>query len=289
MPRIISILLAGLACLVFNPQPAASAELITAVSILPQAYFVERVGGDRVKALVMVPPGQSPATYSPTPRQMARLDAAKLYFRMGLPFEEFFLPKVRANYPKLAVIDLRKGLKLRPLEEDHHQNHRHGPGEQDPHTWLDPALVKVQAATICDALTSLDPSSAPYFAKNLQSFLADLDELRHRLGKVLAPLKGKTMLVYHPAFGYLAAAYGLRQKAIETGGKSPGPRHLAALIEQAKREKVKVIFVEPQFDQKTARAMAQAIDGAVVPIDPLAKDYIKNLSSAAETIARHLQ
>jgi zinc transport system substrate-binding protein len=288
----ISALLLGLAWLACGPLPASSAELIAGVSILPQAYFVERVGGDKVKALVMVPPGQSPETYSPTPRQMAQLDAAKVYFRMGLPFEEVFLPKMRANYPRLAMVDLRSGINLRPLEEDHHdkgQNHRHGHGEMDPHIWLDPALVKIQAGAICQALKGLEPAAAPYFEKNLQSFQADLDGLHSRLAKVLAPLRGKTMFVYHPAFGYLAAAYGLKQKAIETGGKSPGPRQLAALIEQAKQEKIRVIFVEPQFDQKAAQAMAQAIGGAVVPIDPLARDYLKNLASVAEAMARHLK
>lgn len=282
-------------CPAFALAPTAGAAEFAAVSILPQAYFVQRVGGRQVKVMVMVPPGRSPATYDPTPRQMADLGKARAYFRIGVPFERAFLPKLRANYPRMKIVDTAKGVKLRFLDQSdgHEQNtgarHQHGKGSPDPHIWLNPILVKIQAANICRALKKLDPAHSTQYDQGLKSFAADLDALNIRLAGVLRPLKGKILFVFHPAFGYFTDAYGLRQRAIETGGKSPGPRHLAKLIDEAKRQKVKVIFVEPQFDEKTARAMAKAIGGAVVPLDPLAENYLKNMEKIAKSIANSLK
>lgn len=282
-------------CLAFALAPAVGAVGTVAVSILPQAYFVKRVGGARVKVLVMVPPGRSPATYDPTPKQMADLGKAKAYFRIGVPFENTFLPKLRANYPQMKIVDTAKGVKLRFLNDDdgHEQqkaaHHRHAKGSPDPHIWLNPLLVKIQAANIRHALKELDPSHTAHYEQGLKSFTSDLDALNAKLAKVLKPFQGKILFVFHPAFGYFADAYGLRQKAIQTGGKSPGPRHMAKLIDEAKKQNVKVIFVEPQFDEKTGRAIAKAIGGAVVPLDPLAVNYLKNMKKIAESIAGSLK
>ncbi len=273
----------------------AAAGMTAAVSIAPQAYLVERIAGQRAKVLVLVGPGRSPATYEPTPGQMAALSRARLYFRIGVPFEEAFLPKLRANLPGLPVVDLRQGIKLRQIEEHrHHERDKkaeagHQSGLKDPHIWLSPRRVKIMAATIHRHLSRLDPQGRDLYRRNLARLLSDLEALDQKLAAMLAPLKGRTMLVFHPAYGYLAADYHLKQKAIESGGKEPGPRSLARIVHEAREQGAKAIFVQPQFDRSRAESIARAIGGRVVPLDPLARDYIKNMESMAAAIAAALR
>jgi zinc transport system substrate-binding protein len=300
---------------------AAEAGRITVfTSILPQEYFVERIGGERVEVQALVTPGSSPATYEPTPRQMAALSEAKIFFRIGVPFENAFVPKIEGSMGTLRIIDTRKGITLRRMKAHHHhsgereeadhagdeghtheeeadhreneghdqhaaekEHHHHG-GGTDPHIWLSPRLVKGQARTIADALVELDPAGKATYEKNLAAFLKDLDMLDAHLAEALAPVKGKTFMVFHPAWGYFADAYGLAQEPIEIEGKDPSGRQLARMIETAKDEGVRVIFVQPQFSKRSAERIADAIGGAVVPIDPLALDYVRNLERVAAAV-----
>lgn len=268
-------------------------------SILPIAYFVERVGGPHVEVSVLVGPGQDPHTFEPTPRVMAKLADAQILFKMGFPFEETLIKKIGSTFKNVEVVDLQKGIKLRPLTEeeagaeevkhgrghghgeaDEHE-HRHEPGEMDQHTWLDPQLAKVQARTIADTLIRIDPSHQAQYEKNVKAFQADLDTVHAQLTKALAPVKGKSFFVFHPAYGYFGDAYGLKQVAIQLGGKEPTARQLAKLIQLAKEDGVRVIFVQPQFSKKSAEALAKSIGGAVVPLDDLAADYLGNLREMA--------
>ncbi|WP_457573116.1 metal ABC transporter solute-binding protein, Zn/Mn family [Desulfolithobacter sp.] len=270
---------------------AAGARINVFVSILPQEYFVERVGGERVEVQTLVQPGQSPVTYAPTPRQMAALSQADVYFRIGVPFENSLVPKLQRSIPHLAIVDLRQGLDLLPGDHDHEG--QKGEDEHcekmDPHTWLDPRLVKKQATLIRDTLIRLDPEGKGLYQGNYAAFIKDLEDLDHRLREVLAPLKGQTIYVFHPAYGYFCRAYGLRQRAVAPEGKGPGPRHLASLITSARKDKVHVIFVQPQFSSSSAQVIARAIDGVVIPLDPLARDYLSNMERIADRISKALR
>ncbi|UCD29344.1 MAG: zinc ABC transporter substrate-binding protein [Planctomycetota bacterium] len=268
-----------------------SKDIKTFVSIMPQAYFVERVGGPSVEVEVLVAPGQSPATFEPTPRQMAALAGADVYFRIGLPFEDQLLAAIAAINEGLPVIDTREGIELRPMDESGHEgdDHEHDQhGRFDPHVWLDPELVQVQARNIMAGLAKLNPAGKVEYEKNLRQFQAELADLDSTIAQILAPLKGREIYVFHPSYGYFAGAYGLKQVAVETGGKEPGARQLADLIERAIRDSVRVVFVQPQFSQKSAKTIAEAIGGAVVPLDPLARDYLANLGRMARAIERGL-
>lgn len=255
------------------------------VSILPQAFFVDKIGGDRVVVDVLVQPGQSPHTYAPTPRQMGRLAEARVYFRIGVAFENGLIPKLQSTMPELLIVDTRQGITLEKMtaHEEEEAGHSHEE-ELDTHIWLDPLLVKQQAAIIKDALVQLDPDGRSLYEKNLTAFCTELDALHARLSTALAPLRGKSFFVFHPAFGYFAKTYGLKQIAVETGGNAPSARHLAALIESAREKGVRVLFVQPQFSQKSAETVARAIDGVVVALDPLAKDYFTNMTGIAEAL-----
>ena len=281
-------------------QPAAMADVegkITVfVSVLPQAYFVERVAGERVAIEVLVGPGQSPTTYEPSARQMKALAKARAFFRVGVPFEDSLMPKIAGAFEDLEIVDTRQGITLRQMEghactheshDGHTHEHEHAAGD-DPHIWLSPKLAKVQAQTICDALCRLDPAYAETYRQNLATFHADLDALDARIAAALAPVKGRELFVFHPAYGYFADAYGLKQVAVEIEGKEPDAKGLVELIQRAKAAGAKVIFVQPQFSVSTAKTIAQQIGGVVTPLDPLARDYIKNLDAKAEEIRRVL-
>lgn len=168
-------------------------------------------------------------------------------------------------------------------------DHDHGQGGLDPHIWMAPELVKKQAETICDALVHFMPAHETFLRENLNAFKVDLDALHAKIGTALAPLKGKTIFVFHPVFGYFADAYGLKQLAVERGGKAPRGRELVSFISAARKKGVRVIFVQPQFDKSVAAKIASSIDGAVIPLDPLAYDYIENLSDMALIIKKVLE
>ena len=268
----------------------------TFVTIPPQAHFVERVGGEFVEVGVLVQPGQSPHAYEPTPRQMASLAEADVYFTVGLPFEESLVRRIRSLAPELEVVATDYPVPKRSMEDTeaddehagHHDDDRHG-GRLDPHVWLDPDLVKIQARVIAETLERLDPDHAAAYESNLEKFVAELDSLDAEISEALEPLAGSRLYVFHPSFGYFADAYGLTQVAVETGGKEPGARQLAQLIKRARADSVRVIFVQPQFSSRAAQALAEAIDGAVVPIDPLARDYTRNLLDIANKVRRGLE
>jgi zinc transport system substrate-binding protein len=280
-------------------QPAGKVRAF--VSILPAAYFVERVGGPNVEASVLVGPGQDPHTFDPTPKLMTKLANARVLFKMGFPFEETLIKKVGSGFKNVEVVDLQQGIKLRAMteeeteaEEAEHghgkaEEHGHDAGDMDQHTWLDPQLAKIQAKTIADTLIRIDPSHKDQYEKNLKDLQADLDAIHEQLKKALAPVKGKSFFVFHPAYGYFGDAYGLKQVPVQIGGKEPTARQLARLIELAKEDGVRVIFVQPQFSKKTAEALAKGIGGAVVPLDDLAPDYLSNLQEMAAKLDSALQ
>lgn len=261
------------------------APLQVTVSILPQEYFVKRIGGQRVQVTTLVQPGNSPATYAPTPKQMASIASAHIYFRIGVPFENSLYPKLKRSLPDLMIIDLQEGIKLMPMEEgpdDIHDHHE----DLDPHTWLDPNLALHQSLLIRDALIRFDPAGETKYRNNFAALERDLEQLDKELQGSLLPLAGKTIYVFHPAYGYFCRAYGLHQKAVHPEGKNPGAKYLARLIEQAKKDNVKAIFVQPQFSTKAARTLARSIGGSVITLDPLALNYLDNMRSISKQLVR---
>lgn len=254
---------------------------MVAVSIQPQAYFVERVSNGRVRVLTLVGPGQDPHAYEPTPRQMSDLSQATLWFTVGVDFERALVPKASALYPGLKLVDTTAGIRFRTLEAHGHDGAPPAGdaagGGTDPHVWLGREPVRVQAERIRDALSLFDPPNAGEYASNCAAFVRELDGAFDSLARELAPLMGKTVFVYHPAFGYFLDEFGIRQEAVETGGKEPTGRNLAALIEEARADGAKAIFVQAQFPASAADTVAAAIGGKVVRIDPLAADWLANI------------
>jgi zinc transport system substrate-binding protein len=287
---LVTLIISGIPGYSENEQPK---KISVFVSILPQSYFVERIGGEKVEVNVLVLPGDNHETYSPTPKQITNLSKAEIFFRIGVPFENSLMPKIENTMPDLVIVDTRKGIELRNIENHSHENETEITAnkmeEKDPHIWMSPSLVAIQAINIRDALTGFDPESKSGYEENYNLFKKDLDDLDIKLKKVFAPLKDKEIFVFHPAFGYFADSYGLKQVAIEEGGKDPSPKHLLHIVKMAKERGVKVIFAQKHFSKKSAEKIAELIDGAVVLLDPLAKDYIKNMEEMALKIEEALK
>jgi zinc transport system substrate-binding protein len=272
-----TVLGAGAAC--------AAEPLPVVVSILPQRGFVAEIGDDEVAVSVLVGPGHSPATYEPTPRQMAVLTTAAVFFAAGVPFERGLLPRIDGLPDGPAVAGPR--ISARTVGVGH--GHDHGPDDLDPHTWLDPRRAAAFADTVCAALTRFRPAAAAGFAARRDALQDRLAALDAELEAVLAPVRGRAFFVFHPAYGHFARRYGLVQVAVEDAGHEPGARRLAEVTERARAAGAKAIVVQPQFSQRAAASVAAAIDAEILVLDPLAADYEANLRHIAAALAAALE
>lgn len=274
-----------------KPLPPAKTHIF--VTVPPQAYLAERIGGDAVQVHTLVGKGQDPHTFEPTPRQAAALAGATLFFTVDIPFEKQLLAKITPNNRRLRTVDSTRGIARLPLTEpDHHKTHADGERSSnvaDPHIWLAADNLRIMAANIAAALIAVMPNEKEILQKNLASLLNEINAVNNRLTTALTAHRGKTFYVFHPAFGYFAHAYGLKQKAVEIGGKSPSPKQLITLVRQAKEDGVQTIFVQPQFDSKSAETVAKAINGTVTPIDPLDREVLDNLTAIGAAIEHSLK
>ncbi len=294
---------AGLFLLIGSADAQSGKKLAVFVSIPPQKYFVQQIGKERVDVAVMIPAGADAHVYEPKPRQMVALSEARLYFAVGVqPFEQLWLKKITVSHPNLLVVHTDQGIRKIPMEVRHHygdDNHRYKAGvhekgegadrkkqqergEPDPHIWLSPPLVKMQARTILNALQEIDPAHHAVYESNYRAFATELAVLDADLKNIFAGKQGFEFMVLHPAWGYFAQAYGLKQVPVEIEGKTPKPARLKELIELARAKNIKIIFAQPQLSSKSAGLLADEIGGQVILVDPLALNWSQNLREVAQ-------
>ncbi len=260
--------LAALVSSCTTDRPAATKPLV-AVSVAPQAYFVEQVAGDLVDVAVMIPAGANPHAYEPTFQQLRAVSGAALYVKVGHPhlaFEQAWMSKLLAERRDLPVVDGSAGVARLT---------------DDPHVWLAPAHVRTMTTNIAAAIAALLPAEQARIDANRDRFLAAIDRLDGELRQQLTGLPQRRFYVFHPAWGYLAEAYGLEQVAIESEGKEPDAKRLADLIARARADGVRVVFNEPQFSASSAELVAREIGARVAVIDPQARDWADNLRRVA--------
>lgn len=283
-----------------EPLSQAANKLHAVVSILPHKGIAQKITGDLVDILVLVGEGQSPHSYEPSPRQMAELSKASVWFLSGTDFEISLLPKIQAQYPDLLIIDGTEGVIFRSMEDhsheadEHHDEEHHNaeeahheydtPNSKDRHTWLGRDNIKLFATHVANALTKLEPQNAQSFSKNLTLFIEETDTVFDDLKISLKPLSGSKAFVYHPAFGYFLDEFGISQFAVETGGKEPTAKTLNDLIELVKREQPTVLFVQAQFPVTAAKTVADAAGARVVPLNALAEDVLENIKQMGDEL-----
>ena len=270
--------LLGLSVIMSAAAQSSTDKVPVFVSIVPQKYFVERIGGDQVDVSVMVEPGVSPHDYEPKPQQMAALAKARIYYAIGIEFEKVWLEKFKGVNRRMLTVHTERGIEKIPLKPGHQ-----GDEGKDPHVWLSPVAVMVQARNILRGLLTVDPDHRSIYEANYRQFLIELLDLDADLRGVFAGTEGRTeFMVFHPAWGYFADAYGLKQVPVEIEGKDPKPAELQHLIHHATERGISVVFVTPQFSTKSAETVASAIGGQIAFVDPMALNWKANMVEVAE-------
>ena len=255
------------------------------VSVAPYKYLVERIAGDTVSVTLLVPPTANVHTYEPTIKEVLAAGQADLWFRIGETFEPRVAKALKAHKPNLELVDLRQGLDLISGNDHCHHGCCHPEG-MDLHIWLSARLMKQQAITTAQALKRRYPENATRYERALQEHLKELDSLDKELMALLAPVRGKTILVTHPAYAYLCRDYGIVQLPVEVEGKDPAPRQLTQLFDQARRLQVKTIYTQSQYPDKVAKLIAQQIGASLIKLDPYAENYMQNLRTIAQDVAK---
>ena len=270
------------------------------VSILPQKYMLHKITQNKFKINVMLKQGFSPENYEPKSLQMKLLSKSKIYFSIGVPFELTWLAKFKNNAPETLFVDTSKGIEKLNMEghhhaEDHHKAHNNEEDTHDnienndtldPHIWLDPLLVKIQVKNMYETLLTIDKENKAFYTKNYLAFIKELDLLNTNLINILKPYSKKAFVVFHPSWGYFAKRYNLEQIEIQSEGKEIKVNELIHLIKKIKKQKIKKIFVSPQFSEEKAKIIARSINTKLVLIDPLAFNIKKNLIKLTHQIIK---
>lgn len=256
------------------------------VSVAPHKFFVEKVAGDTVNVVLMVPAGASSHSYEPTPRQMVNAGKAEMWFLLGEPFETKAIKALKSYNSNLELIDMRQNLSLLS-DQCHHHDHQHPNHHHcsDPHIWLSPKMAKIQAETIAYALMEKYPENKHLYEQNLAAFQKELDQLDGTIKNILFPLKNRAIMVSHPAYAYFARDYGLTQFSIEFEGKDPTPKQLNTVLNDAKNNHIKTIFVQHQYSNKAANLVAKELQAKIVDLDPYSENYMETLLHIAKSFA----
>ncbi|MFP4655179.1 MAG: metal ABC transporter solute-binding protein, Zn/Mn family [Methanohalobium sp.] len=249
--------------------------ITVAVSILPQAEFVKQVGGEKVNTIVMIPPGASPATHEPTSGQLRDLSNALMYAKLGsgLPFENSWMGKIRSVNDDMLIVNSSDGITIR---------------NNDPHVWTTPENSKIMVENIYKGLVQVDPENKSYYSQNKDEYMQELDELDSYINNTLSGYENRSIMVYHPTWEYFAQEYGLDMIPVELEGKEPTAKELKRFVDVAKKKNISVIYVQEHFSKSSAESIAKEINGEVVSVNPLAKDYVTNLRNVTNVFAENL-
>jgi zinc transport system substrate-binding protein len=255
------------------------------VSISPQKYFVEKIGGKWVDVEVLIPTGTNPHLYDPTPGQLINVAGAAVYFYNGnLDFEKSWINNLIESNPNLIHVKLSDGIEMLADPEctGHQEGHSHG---VDPHTWLSPANARIIATHIKNTLCKQYPEHNSLFEANYNKLITEIAGLEKEIETKLSNLPNRKFMIFHPTLSYFAKQFGLEQISIEFEGKEPTPKHLKASIDLAKKSGIQTIFIQKEFDMNNASIIANELDGNLVQIDPLSEDWYDNLLFIANQIS----
>jgi len=294
--KLLIVLLLFASCSRAGPQKDG---LLIAVSIPPQAWFVSQIGGNKADTLILVPPGQNPHNYEPTPRQIQSLASADAWILSGSEFEITLRPGIETLFPDLLIVDGTAGVNFRLLEDHDDDSHDHvislnaqqsegavsqSSFEIDRHSWLGAQPAVILANNIWHTFLLLDPENEEFYTERFIETYQEIINTFNDLKAELAPLRGKSVFVYHPSFGYFLDEFGIRQEAVETGGKEPTPRQLNDLIIKINAQKPAAIFVQTQFPVNAAKTIADTVGAQVIELDPLAENWLENIKYMGQTL-----
>ena len=264
------------------------------VTIEPQRFFTEAIAGDKFDVTAIVPNGSSPETYDPTPQQLVALKNSDAYLRIGhIGFEQVWLDRLLENTPHLQVFDTSKDIDVildtTPHDHDHSEpGHKCGVGGIEPHVWNSPENALIIARNTYRALSQLDRENERYYFSRYDSICNVITETDSIIRQQLStPGAAETFIIYHPALSYFARDYGLQQISIENNGKEPSPAHLKELVDFCKEHNVHIIFIQPEFDKRNAKLIADEIGADIITINPLSYNWNEEMINIAKTLANN--
>ncbi|MCF8359194.1 MAG: zinc ABC transporter substrate-binding protein [Prolixibacteraceae bacterium] len=273
-----------------NSKKADQKEIIT-VSILPQKYFIEQIAGKEFTVNVMLPPGASPADFEPTPKQIQSLSNSTVYFYIGhLGFEKSWMKKFAETAGNVQYVSCSRGIDLLRNNKTHLNKgsaHNHESGT-DPHIWTSPENVKTIARTMCTKLSEIYPDMTAAFEKNLEKFIARINELDNHIRHTLGEKENKSFIIYHPSLSYFAKDYHLKQIPVEFEGKEPGTAQMKALVDIALKDQISTVFIQSQFETSKAKTIAKEINARVETVDPLAENWLDEMYSITKKMEEAL-
>lgn len=264
-----------------SPQKTHTCDVL--VSISPYIYFVEELTEGELHAVSLVPEGENPHLYDPSPRQVEEAKQAKVWIRLSEHFEKQIALSLQEHNKDLISIDLSEHLPLPKHTHTCQCGHAHK-DDFDPHFWLSLRLAKSQASTIAKALIEGFPNRKAQIESRLTILLQKLTAVDLYLSERLSPLAGSSILVSHPAFSYFCKDYHLEQISIEQEGKDPLPQQITSILETIRTQKIQTVLTQAQYNNKGAEIIAKELKLKPIEVDPYSADYLNNFLHIANCI-----
>jgi len=298
---VISALMAG--CSTTVPTQENSPKIKVLVTVLPEAGYVQAVGGDKVEVFTVVPPGADPHTYEPSARNMVDFADADVYFSLKkgiLPLEDNLVSRLSSMNPHMKVVETAPGIDLifgkqsnsdadiagnqsMGFEEDVKSNE-----SPDPHVWVSLKNAPVMINHISDTLCSVDPANAPYYQANRDAVLTNITSMDNEIKGMLEKIPHKKFITTHDSWGYFARDYGLTQVVIGQEGKEVTSKDIETIINDARGDRITIIVTEPQYSRKAADMIASSVNGSIIMVDPLSPEMPQELKKLAIELSRRV-
>lgn len=265
-----------------NQNDTNNREKIITVSIPPFKYFIKAIGGNDFTVNIMVPAGSNPHIYEPVPEQIANLRKSVAYISDGyLGFEMTWLDRFYEINSHMKKLSLAQKIDLIRPTENTHSEHIEG---ADPHYWVSPKCALIIAAEVKSLLIELNPEKSEQYDVNYNNLVKSINDIDRKAIRLFEAYKDRKFMIFHPTLGYFARDYGLTEIAVENEGKEPTPSSLRELIDIGKANKIRVIFVQKEYDTKNASAIAAETGAILETIDPLSENWAESVEQIIDEI-----
>ncbi len=251
-------------------------------TIFPIYDILREVGGDKVEAVLIIPPGSSPHTFSLSPSTTKKLQKTDLFLAVGGELDNW-APSFNAAIGSREYLELADFIDLRPFGFEHSHDDQDGQDDEegededdhaddlDPHYWLDPLNASIIAEQIALALGRLDSENEAYYLARAEDFSVRINSRMEGWLARMSELENREMIVFHDAWGYFADRFDLEIVAAfePFPGKSPSPKYLENLQAEIIRHDIKALFIEPQLSVSAAQSLAQDLNINIATLDPI--------------------
>ena len=238
-------------------------KLIVSASIFPIYDLVRQIADGKIEVNLIIKPGESPHTYTPTIKEQTKIQKSRLIFLIGHKLDDWLFEGF-SDQSKIIILD--QGINLKNYT---HNNHNHK--DVDPHYWLDPKNAEIMTQVIANQLSIIDPSNSDFYNQNAQILAEELRELSEEMSELLKPFQSTPFISLHDAWAYFTKAFNLQIKGSfePTAAEQPSPKYLKELQNIILAYKIKTIFLEPQLSTSSLQSFINDNHLTVGILDPL--------------------